>query len=209
MAEETNRMRKETYWENQNLVGYFEVDELRQTLATNVMKRMKYHFARYGLPEIVVSDNGSQFSCVEFQNFAEKYDFRHQPSSHGNFQAIGKPEAAVKSADYHQKSSGVRKGCVSGTAWSQEHTHPRTEHKPLRSSSDRKHRKAISTENQRQVLKPLEEGDVVRLQPFDNRKAPWAKGQVIRRLDDRSYEVSSVDHKYRRNRVHLVPTYAS
>ena len=46
---------------------------------------------------------------------------------------------------------------------------------------------------------PSEEGDTVILQPFVNRKAPWAKGQVIRRLDDLSYEVRSGDHTYRRN----------
>ena len=50
---------------------------------------------------------------------------------------------------------------------------------------------------------PSEEGDTVILQPFVNRKAPWAKGQVIRRLDDLSYEVRSGDHTYRRNRTHL------
>ena len=51
------------------------------------------------------------------------------------------------------------------------------------------------------ALMPLEEGDTVRLQPFVNRKAPWAKGQVIRRLDDRSYEVRSGDHTYRRTEL--------
>ena len=36
---------------------------------------------------------------------------------------------------------------------------------------------------------PLEEGYTVGNHPFVNRKAQWAEGQVIRRLDDRSYEV--------------------
>ena len=59
---------------------------------------MKFHFARYGLPDIVVSDNGPQFSCQEFFQFANEFDFRHQPNSPGNSQANGKAEAAVKTA---------------------------------------------------------------------------------------------------------------
>ena len=55
---------------------------------------------------------------------------------------------------------------------------------------------------------PLEEGDTVRHQAFVDRKAPWAKGQVIRRLDDRSYEVRSGDHTHRRYRTHMKPTNA-
>ena len=80
-----------------NFFGYFEVD-LRDTLARTVIRKMKFHFARYGLPDIVVSDNGPQFSCQEFFQFANEFNFRHQPSSPGNSQANGKAEAAVKTA---------------------------------------------------------------------------------------------------------------
>lgn len=217
--------------------GYFEVDELRQTLAINVIQRMKYHFARYGLPEIVVSDNGSQFSCLEFLNFAEEYDFRHQPSSPGNSQANGKAEAAVKTA-----KTIIKKALASGrdvylalldlrnTPTQGQNTSPvqrslgrrtrtllpmtTTLLRPECILTDDIHRKILQRQETQKsyfdrkskALKPLEEGDVVRLQPFVNRKAPWAKGQVIRHLDDRSYEVSSGDRIYRRNRVHLKAT---
>ena len=39
--------------------GYFVVDDLRDTLARTVIRKMKHHFARYGLPDIVVSDHNS------------------------------------------------------------------------------------------------------------------------------------------------------
>jgi transposase InsO family protein len=78
--------------------GYFEVDDLRDILTIFIIWRMKYHFARYGLPDVVVSDNGPQFSCLEFRNFAEAFDFKLQPSSPGNSQANGKADAAVKTA---------------------------------------------------------------------------------------------------------------
>ncbi|KAK2152399.1 hypothetical protein LSH36_330g10001 [Paralvinella palmiformis] len=57
-------------------------------------------------------------------------------------------------------------------------------------------------------LKPLEEGDVVRLKPFqlcgDN---VWIKGATIRRLDERSYEVESPSGTLCTNRApHLCMT---
>ena len=42
---------------------------------------MKTLFARYGIPEIVKSDNGPQYSCRQFAEFAKMYGFKHVISS--------------------------------------------------------------------------------------------------------------------------------
>ena len=42
---------------------------------------MKYLFAGQGIPKQVFSDNGSQFSSVEFRHFAKEYGFSHVISS--------------------------------------------------------------------------------------------------------------------------------
>ena len=55
-------------------------------------------------------------------------------------------------------------------------------------------------------LKPLEEGDTVRMKPFIKGRKEWKKGIVLERLDQRSYEVQTDDGTYRRNRVHLKQT---
>ena len=53
------------------------------------------------------------------------------------------------------------------------------------------------------VLQPLQEGDVVRLQPL-NRQSKWFKAQVDQHVDIRSYNVRTNDGRlYRRNRSHL------
>ena len=78
--------------------GFFEIDHLRKTTATTVITKLKNHFARYGIPEQLVSDNGPQFSCAEFAQFLQHWDCEHTPSSPGNSQANGKAEAAVKVA---------------------------------------------------------------------------------------------------------------
>ena len=42
----------------------FEVDYLQGTTSRDVIHKVKAHFARYGIPDTVMSDNGPQFSSV-------------------------------------------------------------------------------------------------------------------------------------------------
>ena len=50
-------------------------------------------------------------------------------------------------------------------------------------------------------------GDVVRIKPTKNSSREWRKGVVVRRIDDRSYVVETVDRtRYQRNRYHLRKT---
>ena len=76
----------------------FEVDRLHSTTSASVIKKLKNHFSRYGSPEVLISDNGPQYSSDEFSRFAMNWDFEHRPSSPGNSQANGKAESAVKIA---------------------------------------------------------------------------------------------------------------
>ena len=78
--------------------NYWEIDKLNNTLASSVILKLKNHFARYGCPDQVVSDNVPQFDCQEFQKFEETWDFKHTLSSPGNSKANGKAESAVKTA---------------------------------------------------------------------------------------------------------------
>ena len=74
------------------------MDKLPDTKARTVILKLKNHFARYGCPDEVVSDNGPQFSCNEFTTFACTWEFQHCTISPGNSKANGKVESAVKTA---------------------------------------------------------------------------------------------------------------
>ena len=84
-------------------VDYFsnlwEIDSLGQdTSAKTVIRKLKAHFARYGCPETVVSDNGPQCASAEFATFSKEWDFEHTSSSPDNSQSNGQAESAVKMA---------------------------------------------------------------------------------------------------------------
>ena len=55
-------------------------------------------------------------------------------------------------------------------------------------------------------LPHIDEGDTVRIQPFNKWRKHWRKGTVIKRLDERSYEVETPEGNYRRNRIHIKKT---
>ena len=82
--------------------NFWEIDRLYTTTSKSIIQKLKSHFARNGIPNEVVSDNGPQFSCAEFAAFAKCWDFEHVPSSPGNSKANGKAESAVKSATKEQ-----------------------------------------------------------------------------------------------------------
>ena len=60
---------------------FFEIDKFTSTTSSAVIRRLSVHFARHGIPEKVVSDNGPQFSSDEFASFAKTWDFKHITSS--------------------------------------------------------------------------------------------------------------------------------
>ena len=66
-------------------VDYFsrfpEVVKLTSTTSLNIIDALKDIFARHGIPETVVSDNGPQYSSLEFFQFSQKYNFQHITSS--------------------------------------------------------------------------------------------------------------------------------
>mgnify|MGYP002803952276 FL=1 len=79
-------------------ISFWEVDRLTNTKATTVILKLKNHFARYGCPDRVISDNGPQFTAEEFEMFANAWSFDHKTSSPGNSKANGKAGSAVKTA---------------------------------------------------------------------------------------------------------------
>ena len=60
---------------------YFEASVIPNTLASTVIQHTKSTFARFGIPKIVISDNGPQHSSREYKKFAKEWRFHHDTSS--------------------------------------------------------------------------------------------------------------------------------
>lgn len=76
---------------------FFEIFKLKTMTEGVIILKMKELFSRYGIPEIVRSDNGPQFQN-EFRKFSLEYDFKHITSSPYFPKSNGCVEAAVKCA---------------------------------------------------------------------------------------------------------------
>ena len=69
---------------------YFEIAQLENISSKTVITHFKSISARHGIPSMVRSDSGSQYTSAEFQNFAKTWNFEHSASS-----------------PYHQQSNGL------------------------------------------------------------------------------------------------------
>ena len=78
--------------------GYWEIDYLPITSSKAVISKLKGHSARYGVPSVIMSDNGPQFSAAEFKSFVGEWRMNRRASSPGYPRSNGKAEAAVKAA---------------------------------------------------------------------------------------------------------------
>ena len=77
---------------------YLEILEMRSTTGDQIIGRLKSLFARYGIPEELISDNGPPFYCTAMHQFAHEYDFKHTTTSPYFAQANSEAEAAVRIA---------------------------------------------------------------------------------------------------------------
>ena len=85
---------------------YIELDSLStNTSANTVIRAMKRQFAHHGIPDELLTGNGSQFESHEYSRFAREYGFTIVKSSPYYSRGNGKAESAVKIAKNILKTS--------------------------------------------------------------------------------------------------------
>ena len=213
------------------LSNFWEVDRLKDTSAGTIIKKLKPHFARNGLPTTVFSDNAAVFQSEKFCSFARDYDFVLDNNSPYHSQSNGKVESAVKTA-----KSLMRKN-KSGDPFLALLNHRNTPSKdtntsPAQKFFNRRTRTLLPThsnllsprvsidsdrakikesqqtskayyDKRSKDLKPFEKGESVMIQPQLLGKKEWTKGTVVD-SKGRSYDVQTPSGRIiRRNRVHL------
>ena len=212
--------------------NYIEVARVTSVTSRSVIKEMKIVFARYGIPDTLVTDNGPQFASDEFAKFAKVRSFEHVTSSPRYPQSNGKAENAVKTVKRlftKSKASGGSE-CLALLDWRNTPTEgvgtspaqrlmgrrcktllPVTDALLQPRYSTEQDARSIMGAKQRQqhyynkCAKPLEAikpGETVRLQ-LPGQKA-WSPGVCVREVGPRSFVVKAGSSTYRRNRRHLI-----
>jgi hypothetical protein len=213
--------------------NYFEYEALSAATSGLVIRAMKQLFARYGIPEKLISDNGTQFVSEEFKKFSRDYGFNHETSSPRYPQSNGKTERAVgvrksmmeksliANSDFYVALLDFRNTPQAdiGLSPSQRMFGRKTrsiipavqkQHEPQPLSDvqgkinrSRAKQKKLFDRGSRQ-LDELQVGDTVRMR-LPGKKI-WSKGAVVKQPSDRSYIVRVNGKSYRRNRRQLILT---
>ena len=64
--------------------NFWEIDRLRDTKASTCVCELNSQFARNGIPDVVISDKGPQFTSSKFAQFRREWGFEHKTSSPGH-----------------------------------------------------------------------------------------------------------------------------
>ena len=212
--------------------GFIEVERLQSTTTASVSKALMVLFARYGVPTIVMSDNGPQFSSVEFRSFARTWGFQHTTSSPRYPQSNGKAENAVKTikrlftkcreakASEYQALLDWRNTPTEGVGTSPAQRFfgrrcrtqmPLTEamlrpsydiSRDAKTLLDKKTKQAYYYNRQARDLPPITTGEIVRMQLPGEKR--WTPGTCTSLQGPRSFGVKVGNTEYRRNRRQLL-----
>lgn len=213
---------------------YFEVAKVPDTSASTIVHYTKSMFARHGIPDEVMSDNGPQYSSAQYKQFAEQWEFKHSTSSPRYPQSNGLAEKTVQTLktilskasqdgkdpylcilEYRNSPVGKCKSPAQLLMGRRLRTTlpMRTELLKPESSVNNGFQQNREEEKSKQQkhydrgsheLPKLKAGEQIRLRNQNNR---WEPATVIREVDSRSYIVRTENGRfYRRNRRWLMQT---
>ncbi|CAI6374637.1 unnamed protein product [Macrosiphum euphorbiae] len=75
---------------------YVDIEILEDMSSETTINKLKLIFSRYGIPLVLFSDNGPQFSNSNFKNFSKEWDFEHKTSSPRYPQSNGMAERNIQ-----------------------------------------------------------------------------------------------------------------
>ena len=211
---------------------FFEVDYLIDTLSETVIQKLKANFARHGIPETLITDNGPQYTSSDFIKFCKKWNIHHDTSSPGHSESNGEAESAVKIAKNMMKKCNLehedpyiallnlRNTPQEGTNYTPvqrlmgRHTRtliptrakilePPFANEYRDKAEDMKSKIGLKQMNRRE-LPPLHVNDNVHIQPIGSSKDLWQPATVTHQRSPKSYVVKTPENKeLRRNRSQL------
>ena len=212
--------------------NFIEVARLNTVTTRSVLRELLSMFARFGLPDVLVSDNGPQFASAEFAVFVKQKGITHVTSSPHYAQSKGKAENAVKTLKLlfaKAKQSGeseymalldwrntpsegmstspaqrlMGRRCKTLLPTAGTLLKPRYDtDADTQALAGRKRRQSFYYNQHARPLTPIDEGATVRMR-LPSEKT-WIPGTCTEQVNPRSYRVKVGGTVYRRNRRQLV-----
>ena len=95
-----------------------DIHYVNSATSSMTIENLRTTFASHGLPEIVVTDNGSNFMSSEFKSFLQKNGIRHITSAPYHPSSNGLEERAVRTFEQGMKkqSDGTVETKLSGSS---------------------------------------------------------------------------------------------
>ena len=87
------------------LTKWPEVIQMSTTSSERTIEVLRSLFARYGIPRIIVSDNGTQFTSALFNQFCKKNGIHHKLSAPYHPSTNGEAEQFVQTFKYSMKAN--------------------------------------------------------------------------------------------------------
>jgi len=215
--------------------GFFEIDDLPTVSSETIIKKLKPHFSRYGVPVKFITDNARQYVSEEIELFFQAWKCKHKTSSPYYPKGNATAEATVKIAKSLMKKAHESKSDIYSALLAHRNTPkpdvglspaqlflmrrartpiptsskllvPRLVKPPMAKLEQRERRIKRHYDQHAKALRSLNPGDPVRIKPVLPTQKTWEKGTITKTLDNRSYEIKHENGATtRRNRVHIRP----
>lgn len=195
---------------------WIEVFEMKTTNSFNTITILRSIFARFSIPDLLVSDNGPQFISNEFADFCKKNNIKHSTSAPYYPESNGAAENAVKVVKYglrkmlsDQKNVGIpfdtilqrflysyrtSVNSVTGKSPFEMLFHRKAK---LRWDNIRPSKQIQEFEkesiNEKNNSKFFEIDDVVLARDYRNNKTKWKKGRIHEKIGSQMYFVKICD----------------
>lgn len=195
-----------------------EIYEMSKMDSSHTIDKLRDCFARYGLPNTIVSDNGTQFNAQEFKTFCKNNGISHVTTAPYHPSTNGAAENSVKSFKYalnkmlsEEYSNKNMSTLISKYLFSYRNTpHCTTNQAPSKLMFGRKIKTRFDFLTNSEALKArerqikfhkgnrvlqLEVGEVVYTKDYRNTKPKWTKAVIIDKIGSQHYFCSPVNNK--------------
>ncbi|XP_055619559.1 uncharacterized protein K02A2.6-like [Toxorhynchites rutilus septentrionalis] len=212
---------------------FFELDILKDMTPESVINTCSKNFARHGKPQLILTDNGSNFVNKKMAKFTSDWGIEHTTSAPHHQQANGKSEAAVKIAKrllkkteetgedlwyalLHLRNIPNKVGSSPaarlfsratrcGVPSSGANLFPKVVENVPEAIKDNRRKTKWQYDKKTRHLPTFQVGSPVFVQLNQENSKQWTPGKISSQLNERSYMVNVNGSNVRRSLVHLKP----